>query len=141
MLFRSVEAGEKSGSLITASCAIEQGREVMVVPGGVLSGRNRGGHALLRDGAALVESADDVLFALGAGVSNRGTASGAEPVEEDPVIAALDVEDAQDLDELTARTGLPSGQLMVRLSELELAGRVTRRPGGRFVRSPGKVVT
>ena len=60
-----IEASEKSGSLITASCALEQGREVMVVPGNVLSGRNKGGHALLRDGAKIVETADDIVRELG----------------------------------------------------------------------------
>ena len=60
-----IEAGEKSGSLITARCALEQGRDVLAVPGNVLSGRNRGGHALLRDGAKIAETADDILEELG----------------------------------------------------------------------------
>ena len=59
-----VEAAEKSGSLITAACALEQGREVMAVPGSVLDGRNRGGHALIRDGAKIVETADDIVGEL-----------------------------------------------------------------------------
>src|SRR6185503_4310372 len=59
-----VEASERSGSLITAACALEQGREVMAVPGSVLGGRNRGGHALIRDGAKIVEGADDIVGEL-----------------------------------------------------------------------------
>ena len=62
-----VEAGAKSGSLITARCALEQGRDVLAVPGHVLDGRNRGGHALLRDGARVVETAEDVLDEIGMG--------------------------------------------------------------------------
>src|SRR5262249_12251820 len=60
-----VEANEKSGSLIPARCALDQGRDVLAVPGNVLTGRNRGAHALLRDGAKIVESADDILEELG----------------------------------------------------------------------------
>ena len=67
-----VEAREKSGSLITARLAADQGRDVMVVPGPIVGGQNRGGHALLRDGAKLVESAVDILQELGSlGIGGR----------------------------------------------------------------------
>jgi DNA processing protein len=60
-----IEAGEKSGALITARAALDQGRTVLAVPGHVLGGRNRGAHALLRDGAKIAETADDILEELG----------------------------------------------------------------------------
>src|SRR5262245_28755410 len=70
-----VEANERSGSLITARCALDQGRDVLAVPGNVLTGRNRGAHALLRDGAKIVESADDILEELGLAVRNSASVS------------------------------------------------------------------
>ncbi len=125
-----VEAGEKSGSLITARCALEQGRDVLAVPGNVLSGRNRGGHALLKDGAKIVESADDILEELGLPPCGGRRASG----PEDPVLARLPAGETCDLDVLVERTGLASARLLPRLFELELAGLIRRVGGGRFAR-------
>ena len=127
-----VEAGEKSGSLITARCALEQGRDVLSVPGNVLAGRNRGGHALLRDGARLVESADDIMDELGLRrVSGRPVAVG---VVADPVLACLQPGEPADLGQISARSGLSAVELLPRLLALELQRAVRREPGGRFVR-------
>ena len=71
-----IEAGERSGSLITARLALEQGRSVLAVPGNVLTGRNRGAHGLLRAGAKIVESADDILEELAIGGEDFGEGRG-----------------------------------------------------------------
>ena len=135
-----IEASEKSGSLITARCALDQGRDVLAVPGNILSGRNRGAHALLRDGARIVESADDVLEELGL-ARTFGPADGkavpppANPASAgDPVLACLVPGEASDLDEISERSGLNTPRLLPRLFELELRGLVRRVGGGRFVR-------
>ena len=136
-----IEAGERSGSLITARTALEQGRDVLAVPGNVLSGRNRGAHALLRDGAKIVESADDIWEELGlpgpaaraAGTEiGSGTVQGGEGT--DPVLACLPPGETCDLDLICERSGLSAARLLPRLFELELDGRVRRAGGGRFVR-------
>ena len=127
-----IEAGDKSGSLITARCALEQGRDVLAVPGNVLSGRNRGAHALLRDGAKIVESADDILEELG--MSRRGEPARAAASAEDPVLARLTPGEPLDLDALAERSGLAPARLLPRLFALELEGLVRRVGGGRFVR-------
>jgi DNA processing protein len=134
-----IEAGEKSGSLITARCALEQGRDVLAVPGNVLSGRNRGAHALLRDGAKIVETADDILEELGMTVrtgraARSGEAATAREANVDPILECLTVGEPSDLDELSERSGLNPSRLLPRLFELELRGIVARVGGGRFVR-------
>ena len=137
-----IEASEKSGSLITARCALEQGRDVMAVPGNVLSGRNRGGHALLKDGAKIVETADDIVEELGFDPApNRPVDDGASSSETsrsaDPVLRVMEAGQAYDLDALACGSGLDVRRLLPRLIELELAGLVRRQGGGRFVRPSG----
>ena len=135
-----IEASEKSGSLITASCALEQGRDVMVVPGNVLGGRNKGGHALLRDGAKIVESADDIVRELGWSgeqlAADGNTINGChDAASGDPLMAGMIRGHAYDVDELTALSGLEPKRLLPRLLELELRGFVRRAGGGRFLRA------
>ena len=147
-----VEAAEGSGSLITADFALEQGRTVLAVPGNVLGGRNYGAHALLRDGAKLVECADDILEELPPSLTQPalpgirdlalGGSAGNEPASragasQDPVLRSMDEGDAYDLDEISERSGLDRMKLLPRLLELELAGALRRVDGGRFVRFRG----
>lgn len=139
-----VEAAEGSGSLITADFALEQGRAVLAVPGNVLGGRNYGAHALLRDGAKLVECADDILeeisqpgFVFTDSGSGQRESRKANPASQDPVLHCLTVGEPYDLDEISQRSGIDRVRLLPRLLELELGGTVRRVDGGRFVRFRG----
>src|SRR5688572_28965553 len=125
-----VEAKEKSGSLITARLAADQGRDVMAVPGTIVGGRNRGANALLRDGAKLVESAVDILQELGMDAS---------PARRSPDNAGgLQVVEFT-VDEIAEQLKIPAGEALARLLEWELAGEVRRLGSGRFSRSRSKV--
>ena len=134
-----VEASEKSGSLITARCAMEQGRDVMAVPGSVLSGRNRGSHGLLKDGAKVVETADDILEELGwPGSAAGGRSCGREPStgpRRITVLARMEPGEVYRLDELVEATGTAASKLLPRLMELELRGQIGAVGGGRFARA------
>lgn len=148
-----VEAALASGSLITARQAAEQGRDVFAVPGSIHLAQSRGCHALIREGAQLVETADDVLQHLphrqnpapsnathsvaarggfqGSKAENQAQKQPAEP--ENELLRALGG-DPQSLEALAARTGLSTDHLQAQLLELELAGEVGRLPGGRYQR-------
>jgi len=135
-----VEAALASGSLITARLAAEQGREVFAIPGSIHAPQSRGCHALIRQGAKLVESAQDVLEELRLpAVATLGRDDGEKPAPpaaqepESPLLQALGF-DPMGLDALVARTGMAAAALQVELLELELDGRVARLPGGLFQR-------
>ena len=129
-----VEAAPQSGSLITARLASEQGKEVFAIPGSIHSPQSRGCHALIRQGAKLVESAEDVLEELRPGLVRREATEATAPrSSDDPLLDALGY-DPVSLDALLARTGMETAALQARLLELELDGQVARLPGGLFQR-------
>jgi DNA processing protein len=125
-----VEASENSGSLITARCALEQGRDVMAVPGSVLSGRNRGSHGLLKDGAKVVECADDILDGLGWPTAGSLPPAESKYLHSDVLLAKMEAGEVYRLDELVELTGVIGTKLLPRLMELELAGLVTNTGNG-----------
>ena len=130
-----VEAALQSGSLITARMAIEAGRDVFAIPGSIHSPQARGCHALIKQGAKLVDSALDILeeLRLPAADAPAADAAAAPSGQRDPVLSALGF-DPVTLDALVARTGWPPSELNARLLELELDGRVARLPGQLFQR-------
>ncbi|MBN2691007.1 MAG: DNA-processing protein DprA [Burkholderiaceae bacterium] len=138
-----VEAATHSGSLITARLAGEQGREVFAMPGSIHNPLAHGCHRLIREGAKLVETAQDVLEEFGWDVPLTAAQPGpAEPEDataalaeapECDILRALGFE-IRDFDDLSARTGWPADRLNARLLDLELQGHVARLPGARFQR-------
>ena len=128
-----VEAALKSGSLITARLSAEQGKDVFAIPGSIHSTQARGCHALIKQGAKLVESVQDVLEELKlTGVADQA-APDALPEPAQGLLAFLGF-DPVGLDALQARCGLDMADLQAQLMALELDGRVARLPGGLFQR-------
>ncbi len=137
-----VEAALKSGSLITARLAVDMGREVFALPGSIHSPLSRGPHALIQQGAKLVESGADILTELhpDAGrpqsVSSVAQASFARSSQalRSPTWDAIGYDPITE-EQLQRRTGLPPAQLQVELFALELEGHIARRGHGQFVRT------
>jgi DNA processing protein len=122
--------------------ALEQGRDVLAVPGSVLSGQYRGSHALIKDGARLVETVGDVLEEMGwAGPQGRAKPPG-QAQHLSGLERAMAPAEPYSVDELAARTGRAAPDLLAELGSLELRGRISRTTGGRFVRpdTPGDPV-
>ncbi len=142
-----IEAAARSGSLITARLAGDQGRDVMAVPGSIHNALARGCHRLIKDGAALVESPEDVLAAIGfTGFATASTVGAEAPggtsnsngqldSAEEMLLNALGFEPA-DLDKLVERTGFPAHAVASMMQMLELEGRIESLAGGRYSRTP-----
>lgn len=126
-----VEASVQSGSLITARMALEQGREVFAIPGSIHSPQSRGCHALIKQGAKLVESAQDILEELGC--SAAVSAPGSAAALQHPLLLHLGF-DPLDAETLAQRCGLTIGELSAILLQLELDGHVASLPGGLYQR-------
>jgi len=147
-----VEAGLRSGSLITARCATDQGREVFAIPGSINNPLARGCHQLIRDGARLVETTDEIVDSLAALAAGLGESLRARlddgvpdsickpqltaPARDADYAALLGAlgDDPLDLDTLAARTGLSIAALSSMLLVLELEGEVASARGGRYQR-------
>ncbi|MFT6407476.1 MAG: DNA processing protein [Arenicella sp.] len=135
-----VEAAERSGTLITARLAMEQNRDVMVVPGSALSSQYRGSHELLKQGAALVSSCDDVIHCLSEPLSRylrnvdgaTTTATQAEPLPRHPLLQFISAESTS-VDDIILGSQLTSAEVSSMLLELELIGAVAIANDGGYV--------
>ncbi len=128
-----VEASLQSGSLITARLALEQGRDVFAIPGSIHAPQSKGCHALLKQGAKLVETAQDILEELGGLPATPAGSQATQQCADSTLLEQIGF-DPVDLDTLGARCGLTVSQLSAMLLTLELEGRISALPGGQYQR-------
>lgn len=141
-----VEAAPRSGSLTTARHAVEQGREVFAIPGSIHNPLARGCHSLIRQGAKLVESAQDILEELGALADSLGTLERPNSSPYEPTGLTSDQLQLLDymgyetvsVDQMVTRSGLTTAAVSSMLLILELQGQVVSQAGGRYVRSQSR---
>jgi DNA processing protein len=129
-----VEATLKSGSLITAQLAVEQGKEVFAIPGSIHATQSRGCHALIKQGAKLVETAQDILEELGDLTISPTIPKADAELDSAPSLLDHLGFDPIDIDTLIARSGLTMAELSAMLLTLELDGRISALPGGLYQR-------
>ena len=137
-----VEAPADSGALITAEFAMEQGRDVFAVPGPVTDPRSRGAHALIRDGACLVEDAADILGALGvltATADPQLTLPDPSLTEDEQALQRLLGPQPRAVDDMIAESGIPAARVSAALMLLELKGLARKVTGTTYVRVFGRV--
>jgi DNA processing protein len=129
-----VEAALQSGSLITARQALEQGRDVFAIPGSIHSPLSKGCHALIKQGAKLVESAEDILDELGYQSARSTVNDTDEPAVEESLLLKYLGHDVANIDTLCTRSGLTAETVSAMLLSLELDGVVATLPGGSYQR-------
>jgi DNA processing protein len=135
-----IEASDKSGSLITARMAAEQGREVLAVPGSIFNEQSRGCHALIKDGASLVRNWQDVIAELPQRLSNAFSKKASEKSgehlteNEKSIIALLSFEQPSHVDQIAEKAGIRPQELLGTLVNLELKNYITQIPGKNFLR-------
>jgi DNA processing protein len=130
-----VEAALGSGSLITAKYALDQNRDVFAVPGSIHATLSKGCHWLIKEGAKLVESADDILLDLGMqGIQSPSGRALEAPPSRDPLLDVMGYA-PMSFDEFAMHTGLGAATLAAQLAKLELEGRIEVLPGARFQRA------
>ncbi|MDP1809260.1 MAG: DNA-processing protein DprA [Actinomycetota bacterium] len=128
-----VEASKRSGALITADFALEQGKEVLVVPGSVRSPVSAGCHELLKQGAGLAASAEDILEAIGLEMPAQKASIANNPAVETAILGLVDYSETH-VDDILVRAGRPAHEVLGDLSLLEVNGLISRQAGGWYTR-------